>query len=63
MFSRSQNVDPENLHMCATNGAQIELVSQYKYLDVWIDDKLSFVTHIENLAKKQRSKIFFFDIK
>ena len=59
LFSRSQNVDPEDLHIYAINGAQIELVSQYKYLGVWIDDRLTFVTNIENLTKKLRSKIAF----
>ena len=59
LFSRSRNVDPEDLHICASNGAQIELVSQYKYLGVWIDEKLSFVKHIENVTKKLRSKIVF----
>jgi hypothetical protein len=54
LFSRSRNVDPEDLHICSINGAHIELVSQYKYLGVLIDDKLSFVMHIKHLTKKLR---------
>ena len=56
----SRNVDREDLRIYATNGAQIELVSQYKYLGVWIDDKLSFITPITNMNKKLRSKIVFY---
>lgn len=31
-----------------------------KYLGIWLDDRLSFKVHIENLVKKLKSKIAFF---
>lgn len=31
----------------------IENVSSYKYLGIWIDDRLSFTVHVEHLFKKQ----------
>uniref|UniRef100_A0A3B3TFJ6 Reverse transcriptase domain-containing protein n=1 Tax=Paramormyrops kingsleyae TaxID=1676925 RepID=A0A3B3TFJ6_9TELE len=39
------------------NGAPIERVSSYKYLGIWLDDKLSFGVHIESLLKKFRPKL------
>ena len=41
------------------NGADIERVTEYKYLGIWIDEKLTFKHHIELLAGKLRQKIGF----
>ena len=40
-------------------GEQIELVTAYKYLGIWLDDKLSFKVHVEHLSKKLRGLIGF----
>lgn len=38
----SCNTDPEDLRVSKLKWAQIEQVPHYTYLDIWIDDKLSF---------------------
>ena len=35
-------------------------VTSYKYLGIWLDEKLSFKIHITNLIKKLRTKLGFF---
>jgi hypothetical protein len=40
-------------------GRTIEQVKVYKYLGVWVDDKLSFTVHAENLIRKLKLKIGF----
>ena len=57
VFSRSQNTDFSNLRITTTNGSSIEKVSVYKYLGIWLDDKLTFKHHIDNLVTKLRQKI------
>ncbi len=42
------------------NGTAIERVSEYKYLGIWIDDKITFKYHVSNLVTKLRQKIGFF---
>ena len=34
------------------SGTCIEQVASYKYLGIWLDEDLSFKTHITNLSKK-----------
>ncbi len=47
---RAQHSRPEvNLEL---HGTQIEQVSDFKYLGVWLDDKLTFKTHIAKLKAK-----------
>lgn len=41
-------------------GSQIEFVPQYKYLDILIDERLTFRPRIENLAKKPKRKLGFY---
>jgi hypothetical protein len=41
-------------------GHTIEQVKVYKYLGVWVDDKLSFTVHGENLIRKLKLKIGFY---
>ena len=59
VFTRSQNVDYSNLCIKTVKGAQIERVSEYKYLGIWLDDKVTFKFHIDTLANKLRQKIGF----
>ncbi len=45
-------------------GDYIERVNSYKYLGIWLDERLGFNIHIENLLKKLRPKLgFLFRIK
>lgn len=58
LFSKSNNftVTPTILTF---NGNNIEMVSSYRYLGVWLDTNLSFKCHVDNLTKKLRPKIGF----
>ena len=50
----------DNLRMSMSDGTLIERVSSYKYLGIWIDEKLSFNVHISNLLKKLKLKMGFY---
>lgn len=41
------------------DGTQIKQVSAYKYLGVWLDDRLSLKKHVTELGKKLKFKIGF----
>ena len=43
-----------NSSISTLNGTPIERVSNYKYLGIWMDDKLSFKIHIPELTKKTK---------
>lgn len=47
LFSRSQIDSSIDLSIDTITGTQIEKVSSYKYLGVWLDQSLCFKTHIE----------------
>ena len=38
-------------------GSSIERVTEYKYLAIWLDDKLTFKSHINKLVGKFRQKL------
>lgn len=58
VFSNARHVTN---HVIATlAGHTIEQVKVYKYLGVWVDDKLSFTVHVENLIRKLKLKIGFY---
>lgn len=60
LFSKSKKV-PEPIPVVSTlEGNVIEIVHEYKYLGVWIDDSFTFKPHIERLVKKLRLKLRFF---
>ena len=42
------------------DGTPLERVSCYKYLGIWIDDKLSFKSHVAELLKKLKPLLAFF---
>jgi len=42
------------------DGTLLERVASYKYLGIWLDDKLNFSTHIDILLKKLRPSIGFY---
>ena len=57
-FSNARHVTN---HVIATlDGDTIEQVKVYKYLGVWVHDKLSFTVHVENLIRKLKLKIVFY---
>lgn len=59
VFSRARDIAYNNLHISTRNGSDIERVTEYKYLGIWLDDKFTFKYHIDNLANKLRQKIGF----
>ena len=59
IFSRAKNVDYNSLQISSLNGTQISRVTEYKYLGLWIDEKLTFKFHTEKLASKLRQKVGF----
>jgi hypothetical protein len=62
IFTRSRS--PINITLTTQDGTIIERVSSYKYLGIWLDDKLSLGVHIVSLLKKLRPKLgFFFHMK
>ena len=62
LFSKArhfENIDPDSLLITSANGTQIERVPAYKYLGLWLDQKLTFQLHIDQLAAKLRQKVGF----
>ena len=59
LFSRARKTELNKLHISTINGTNIERVSEYKYLGVWLDEKFTFKFHVDNLAAKLRQKIGF----
>ena len=41
------------------DGSHLERVTSYKYLGIWLDDKLSFGVHVDSLLKKTQIKVRF----
>ena len=59
LFTRARNIEFESLLITTADGSPIEKVSEYKYLGIWLDEKLSFKTHVDSLATKLRQKVGF----
>ena len=59
LFSMAKRVDFTKLLISTVDGSTIERVTEYKYLGFWLDEKLSFKTHVVNLASKLRQKVGF----
>lgn len=47
-------------NISTTDAKCIELVSSYTYLGIWLDEKLSFKTHFDNLVKRLKVKLGFY---
>ena len=60
VFSKARSQLLDNCSILSLDGKSIERVSSYKYLGIWIDDKLSFKVHINTLVKKLKVKLVFF---
>uniref|UniRef100_A0A3P9K1B3 Reverse transcriptase domain-containing protein n=1 Tax=Oryzias latipes TaxID=8090 RepID=A0A3P9K1B3_ORYLA len=60
LFSNCKKM-PHTIPTVSTlEGNNIEVVHEYKYLGVLIDDSLTFKPHVENLVKKLRLKLGFY---
>lgn len=59
IFIRSR-LSIHNFNIKTLNGSQIEQVASYKYSDVWLDDKLTCSSHIDNLFKKLKPTLGFY---
>ena len=57
LFSRSTNTDFNYVNITTLAGSNIERVTEYKYLGIWLDDKLTFKSHINKLVGKCRQKL------
>lgn len=60
VFSKARAQLLDNCGILSLDGKSIERVSSYKYLGIWIDDKLSFNEHITALVKKLKVKLGFY---
>ena len=59
LFTKARSTDFNSLKLCSTNGTTLERVTSYKYLGIWVDEKLDFKSHVKQLTKKLRIKLFF----
>ena len=57
IFSNGRNNVPSTHRICTRSGTNIEQVPCYKYLGIWLDDRLSFKSHVLDLAKKVKIKL------
>uniref|UniRef100_A0AAR2LDX0 Reverse transcriptase domain-containing protein n=1 Tax=Pygocentrus nattereri TaxID=42514 RepID=A0AAR2LDX0_PYGNA len=55
LFSRSAITHFNSVNITTLTGSNIE--SEYKYLGIWLDDKLTFKPHINKLVSKCRQKL------
>ena len=60
MLFTKRRILNDNFHLYTTSGTSIERVPNYKYLGIWLDEKLTFDTHVECLVKGLRMKLGFF---
>ena len=62
LFSRLVS-RPAVANVFSPDGKCIQQVSSYKYLGVWLDEKLTFKIYINNLVKKLKIKLGFYLLK
>ena len=61
-FSRAGTTNYNDCNIFTKKGFLIERIYiEYKYLGIWIDDKLTFNFPIKNLACRLQQKICYFD--
>ena len=46
IFTKARSTDFNSLKLCSRNGTALERVTSYKYLGIWVDEKLDFVNHM-----------------
>ncbi|XDV45360.1 hypothetical protein PO909_013474, partial [Leuciscus waleckii] len=56
---RRKPVTETPLTITCMNGMALEYVKKYKYLGIWLDSSLSFITHINNLQTKVKARLAF----
>ncbi|CDQ81933.1 unnamed protein product [Oncorhynchus mykiss] len=59
LFNRLLPAPSHPSSITSLDGSDLKYVDNYKYLDVWLDCKLSFQTHIKHLQSKIKSRIGF----
>lgn len=59
IFNRFKKLVGNALAFTSLDGSRINHVSAYKYLGIWLDDKLSFKMHIDELCKWLKIKLGF----
>ena len=59
LFNRSTPVPAQRTSITTLDGSDLEYVDNYKYLGVWLDRKLIFLTHIKHLQSNILSRIGF----
>ena len=59
LFNRFLPAPSRPTSITTPDGSDLEYVGNYKYLGVWLDCKLSFLTHIKHLQSKIKSRIGF----
>jgi hypothetical protein len=50
----------ENHVITTLESHSIEQVKTYKYLGVWVDEKLCFTTHVKSLVRKFKMRVGFY---
>ncbi len=61
LFYRARHIVDNSLHITTLNGRSIERVSEYKYLGIWVDAKVTFKFHIDTLVSQLRQKNGYLD--
>lgn len=49
-FSRAKNIYCDSLIISTKSGILTERVTEYKYLGIWIDEKVNFKCHVTKLV-------------
>ena len=55
-----KNVPLPRGEITAFEGLELEVVTSYKYLGVWLDGTLSFSQHMSKLQAKVKSRLFIY---
>lgn len=59
LFSRVADIDDHSINITTLTEYSMKRVSEYKYLDIWLDHKLQFKSHIDSVTNKLRQKLGF----
>ena len=59
MWFGKKNAPPPTCVITTSEGFELEVVTSYKYLGVWLDGALSFSQHISKLEAKVKSGLGF----
>lgn len=52
LFTSTRDIDYNGMHITTVNRSNIERVTEYKYLSILLDEKLTFNYHVVNLVGK-----------